>query len=213
MKCKRCGTENNKENLYCVKCGNKLRGKLYNIIIIVVLVIIIGLGLYFSNKVIKQKNETSNSTTVIDEINKKTEQYNFLAYYEGYWYSDEDYNQIIISSIDRANPNEFTFDWRFYKGEYGGIIYNLKATMINVNTAVFSTDENDSDEEMWAGANGTIKFEENKITLGITNSRCYYIGNGLSFIYNNHNNNSKEYFEHLDTKRNYLEYYKKMYLE
>ena len=217
MKCERCGTENNNGNLYCVKCGNKLRGKRYNIIIIVliVLVVIIGLGLYlyFSNRMVRQKSETSYSNTVIDEANKRTEQYNFLAYYEGYWYSDEDNNQIIISQIDRANPNEFTFDWCFYKGNYAGIIYNLKATMINDNTAVFSTDENDSDEQTWAGADGIIKFENNTITLNITNSQCYYIGDGLSFIYTNHDNDNKEYFEHLDTKGAYLEYYKKKYVE
>ena len=150
---------------------------------------------------------------LIDEATKRTEQYNFLAYYERYWYSDEEYNQIIISSIDRANSNEFTFDWCFYKGNYGGIIYNLKATMINDNTAIFNTDDNDSDKEMWAGADGIIKFENNSITLNITNSQCYYIGDGLSFIYTNHDNYNKEYFEHLDTKGAYLEYYKKKYVE
>ena len=35
--------------------------------------------------------------------------------------------------------------------------------MINDNTAIFSTDDNDSDKEMWAGADGIIKFENNTI--------------------------------------------------
>ena len=35
--------------------------------------------------------------------------------------------------------------------------------MINDNTAIFSTDDNDSDKEMWAGADGIIKFENNSI--------------------------------------------------
>ena len=55
--------------------------------------------------------------------------------------------------------------------------------------------------------------KNNSITLNITNSQCYYIGAGLSFTYTNHDNDNKEYFEHLDTKGTYLEYYKKKYVE
>ena len=52
MKCKRCGQENGEENVYCTKCGKKLKHnkkkrKIIGIIIIVIILSLLGAGAYF----------------------------------------------------------------------------------------------------------------------------------------------------------------------
>lgn len=52
MKCKRCGQENGEENVYCIKCGKKLKHnnkkrKIIGIIIIVIILALLGAGTYF----------------------------------------------------------------------------------------------------------------------------------------------------------------------
>lgn len=52
MKCKRCGEENVEENLYCIKCGKKLKHnnktrRIVGIIIAVIVLALLGVGTYF----------------------------------------------------------------------------------------------------------------------------------------------------------------------
>lgn len=52
MKCKRCGQENGEENVYCIKCGKKLKHnnktrRIVGIIIIVIVLALLGTGTYF----------------------------------------------------------------------------------------------------------------------------------------------------------------------
>lgn len=52
MKCKRCGQENGEENVYCIKCGKKLKHnnktrRIVGIIVIVIVLALLGAGTYF----------------------------------------------------------------------------------------------------------------------------------------------------------------------
>lgn len=52
MKCKRCGQENREENIYCIKCGKKLKHNnntrvIIGIIITVIVLALLGIGTYF----------------------------------------------------------------------------------------------------------------------------------------------------------------------
>lgn len=67
MKCKRCGQENEEENVYCIKCGKKLKHNnkakiIVGIIIAVIVLALLGVGSYF----LFFRNEENINTEIVE---------------------------------------------------------------------------------------------------------------------------------------------------
>lgn len=139
-------------------------------------------------KIIKDNNEhiiqeETNGYTIFyrrettsSNASKETN-YSLRSNYIGEWSDEDNINNISIKTI---KENTFSFDLSIFRTY---LYQNLTATMTSDTTATFDTNDNDDAGDTWKGVYGTIKFEEDEITLRITESNCEYINSGVEYIY------------------------------
>lgn len=170
------------------------------IVIIIVLIVILGVFVYIKQKgklsnkeenIVHTENETDNSINDIpnetkEDITKNEEEsieaeeiitnnekdITLSEDYIGRWTDEtEGANEIAIYKI---TYDKVYFDLGIYRM---GQIEDITATIINNDTATFDTTGEDKEQ----GVAGTLKFENNTVTVNIIKSNWDYVDVGLSF--------------------------------
>ena len=150
MKCKRCGQENGEENVYCIKCGKKLKHnkkkrKIIGIIIIVIILALLGTGTYF----LFFRNGENVNTEIVESNDNFEGRYYPLIYDKNSgnveWYSFYNGKVEYCSGLDEYNGT-YTKDDKIIKitftEYYDHSNPDLPAKAISTNKELIIDEEN-----------------------------------------------------------------------